>query len=124
MLILLISCFFSLHFGNYCWQRLYDHGARKFEIAGVGALGCCPAFRLKNNTECFVEANYWSVKYNEGLQSVLKELQSENEGIRYSYFDTYAALSDLTQNPASYGKYVVFNKPFVLNSFITLLVTN
>ncbi|XP_061342253.1 GDSL esterase/lipase At5g55050 isoform X2 [Gastrolobium bilobum] len=84
-------------------QRLYDLGGRKFEIAGVGAIGCCPEFRLKNNTECLVEANYWSVKYNEGLQSMLKEWQSENRGIIYSYFDTYAAISDLIQNPASYG---------------------
>ncbi|KAL9316660.1 hypothetical protein ACSQ67_017661 [Phaseolus vulgaris] len=84
-------------------QRLYDHGARKFEIAGVGTLGCCPEFRLKNKTECVVEVNYWSVKYNEALQSMLKEWQSENGGIIYSYFDTYAAINDLIQSPASYG---------------------
>ncbi|KAE9614785.1 hypothetical protein Lal_00036211 [Lupinus albus] len=84
-------------------QRLYDHGARKFEVAGVGALGCCPKFRLKNQTECFEEANYWSIKYNEGLKSMLKKWQIENKDIRFSYFDTYVAVSDLTQNPTSYG---------------------
>ncbi|WVY91283.1 hypothetical protein V8G54_036797 [Vigna mungo] len=84
-------------------QRLYEDGARKFEIAGVGTLGCCPEFRLKNKTECVVEVNYWSVKYNEGLQWMLIEWQSENRGIIYSYFDTYAAINDLIQTPASYG---------------------
>ncbi|GAU40017.1 hypothetical protein TSUD_258100 [Trifolium subterraneum] len=83
--------------------RLYDNGGRKFEIAGVGLLGCCPVFRLKNKTECVVEVNYWSVQYNKGLQSMLKEWQSENEGIIYSYFDTYSAMSSLIQSPASYG---------------------
>jgi hypothetical protein len=34
---------------------------------------------------------------------MLKEWQSENEGIIYSYFDTYAAMSSLIQSPASYG---------------------
>ncbi|CAK8538826.1 unnamed protein product [Lathyrus sativus] len=84
-------------------QRLYDNGGHKFEIAGVGVVGCCPAFRLKNQTECVVETNYWSVEYNKGLQSMLKEWQSKNEGIIYSYFDTYAAMSDLIQNPTVHG---------------------
>ncbi|CAJ1971413.1 unnamed protein product [Sphenostylis stenocarpa] len=84
-------------------QRLYDHGARKFGIAGVGALGCCPEFRLKNKTECVAEVNYWSVKYNEGLQWMLKEWQSENGGIIYSYFHTFTAIHDLIQTPLSYG---------------------
>jgi phospholipase/lecithinase/hemolysin len=34
---------------------------------------------------------------------MLKEWQSENEGITYSYFDTYSAMSSLIQSPASYG---------------------
>ena len=85
------------------WQRLYDYGARKFEITGVGAIGCSPAYRIKNKTECVTEANSGAVKYNEGLQSMLKEWQSENKDISYSYFDTYAAIQDLIQNPISYG---------------------
>ncbi|RDX97103.1 GDSL esterase/lipase, partial [Mucuna pruriens] len=84
-------------------QRLYNNGAKKFEIAGVGAVGCCPAYRLKNKTECVSEANYLSVKYNEALQSMLKEWQLENKNISYSYFDTYAAVQDLIYNPTSHG---------------------
>ncbi|XP_058738251.1 uncharacterized protein LOC131610349 [Vicia villosa] len=80
-------------------QRIYANGGRKFEIAGVGVIGCCPASRLKNKTECGVETNYWSAQYKKGLQSILKEWKFENEGIIYSYFDTYAATSDLIQNP-------------------------
>ncbi|XP_004500088.1 GDSL esterase/lipase At5g55050-like [Cicer arietinum] len=84
-------------------QRLYNNGARMLEIAGVAAIGCCPTLRLKNKTECFSEANFLSFKYNEELQSMLKEWQLENKNISYSYFDTYAALQDLIQNPTSHG---------------------
>ncbi|KAK2387209.1 hypothetical protein P8452_25437 [Trifolium repens] len=84
-------------------QRLYNNGARKFEIIGVSTIGCVPALRLKNKTECFSEANLLSIKYNEGLQSMLKELKLENKYLSYSYFDTYGALQDLIQNPISYG---------------------
>ncbi|KAF7831298.1 GDSL esterase/lipase [Senna tora] len=84
-------------------QRIYDYGGRKFEIAGVGAIGCCPAYRVKNKTECVSEANLWAVKYNDGLKSTLHQLQLQNKGLTYSYFDTYAALTDLTTNPSFYG---------------------
>ncbi|MED6205713.1 hypothetical protein PIB30_020332 [Stylosanthes scabra] len=84
-------------------QRLYDHGARKFEISGIGAIGCCPSNRLKNKTECFSEANYWAVKYNEVLKTMMKNWQWEKKDITYSYFDAYAAMQDLLQTPTSYG---------------------
>ncbi|XP_027342170.1 GDSL esterase/lipase At5g55050-like [Abrus precatorius] len=84
-------------------QRLYNNGAKKFEITGVGAIGCCPSFRLKNKTECASEANYLPLKYNEGLKSMLKEWQLDNKDISYSYFDTYASVQELIQNPTSYG---------------------
>ncbi|KAK2441263.1 GDSL esterase/lipase [Trifolium repens] len=84
-------------------KRLYNNGARKFEIIGVSTIGCVPALRLRNKTECFSEANFLSIKYNEGLQSMLKELKLENKDLNYSYFDTYGALQDLIQNPILYG---------------------
>lgn len=100
--MLLICMHFDFDFVIF-WQRLYNKGARKFEIVGVGAIGCCPTYRLKNNTECFSEANFLAVKYNEDTQSMFKKWKSENKDLSYSYFDTYAALQDLIQNPTSYG---------------------
>ncbi|KAK4278444.1 hypothetical protein QN277_016289 [Acacia crassicarpa] len=84
-------------------QRIYDNGGRKFAVAGVGALGCCPTYRLKNKTECEAEINNWAVQYNEGLKSLLKEWQSQNKGLSYSFFDTFAANNDLILNPSSHG---------------------
>ncbi|KAB1215178.1 hypothetical protein CJ030_MR4G025854 [Morella rubra] len=85
-------------------KRIYNNGARKFGIAGVGAIGCCPSQRDKNKTEeCNEEMNRLSVKYNEGLAGMLKELKSELQDINYSYFNTYSVLLNFIQNPKAYG---------------------
>lgn len=85
-------------------KGMYNLGARKFAMVGVGAVGCCPSQRNKKSTEeCSEEANYWSVKYNERLKSLLQELISELKGMSYSYFDTYSVMLNLIQKPAAYG---------------------
>ncbi|TYJ48753.1 hypothetical protein E1A91_A01G085500v1 [Gossypium mustelinum] len=84
--------------------RLYETGARKFILTGIGAIGCIPAERVKNKThECNEECNFWSVKYNEELKAMLKGLKSELQGINYSYFDTYSIMQNVIQKPSSYG---------------------
>nr|POF21272.1 gdsl esterase/lipase [Quercus suber] len=85
-------------------KRLYSFGARKFVIVGIGTIGCCPARRTETkNEKCREEINFWSIKYNIGLISMLQELKSDLKDIHYSYFDTYKVLLDFIQRPATYG---------------------
>ncbi|XP_071703853.1 GDSL esterase/lipase At5g55050-like [Rutidosis leptorrhynchoides] len=85
-------------------KQMYVLGARKFVISGVGVIGCCPAQRKHNAlNECNLEANYLSIRYNEGLKAMLRDLKTELSDINYSYFDTYYVMSVLIQNPLSYG---------------------
>ena len=56
--------------------------------------------------ECNEEANYLAAKYNDGLKSMLQELQSELNGLSYSYFDNYSVLHNIIKNPAAYGKHL------------------
>ncbi|KAK8490611.1 hypothetical protein V6N13_134106 [Hibiscus sabdariffa] len=85
-------------------KRLYEFGARKFFFAGIGAIGCIPAERVKNKTqECNEERNFWTVKYNDGLKAMLMGLKSELQGISYSYFDTYTIMQNVIRNPSTYG---------------------
>lgn len=73
-------------------------------VPGVGEIGCCPVQRKMNKmSECNVEINYWSSKYNEGLKIMLHELKSESLGLNYAYFDTYGVMDHLFQNPNTYG---------------------
>lgn len=67
-------------------------------------MGCAPSQRIKNKAEeCNEEANGLSVKYNEGLKSMLLQLKLELKSINYSYFDTYSVLQNIIQKPAAYG---------------------
>ncbi|KAK2639736.1 hypothetical protein Ddye_027531 [Dipteronia dyeriana] len=85
-------------------KRLYGNGARKFVITGLAVLGCIPSQRVNKQTEeCNEEANYLAGKYNDGLKSMLQELQSELNGLSYSYFDNYSVLHNIIKNPAAYG---------------------
>lgn len=87
-------------------QRLYDIGARKLVVTGVGVIGCCPSQRKKSTTsECKEEVNYWSIKYNDGLKIFLQDLKLESSDINYSFFDTYGTMNGLIQDPQTYGTY-------------------
>ncbi|GMP65317.1 hypothetical protein CsSME_00026165 [Camellia sinensis var. sinensis] len=85
-------------------KSMHNFGARKYVIAGIGAVGCCPSQRNQNKTEeCNEEANYWTVKYNEGLKSMLQGLKSELKDIDYSFLDIYGVFVRLIQTPSTFG---------------------
>ncbi|KAL5972586.1 hypothetical protein ACLOJK_039391 [Asimina triloba] len=85
-------------------KRTYDAGGRKVVFAGAGSIGCCPVLRSRNETGgCLEEINYWCVKYNEGVKSLLEGMKCEREDFSYSFFDTFTGLLHLIQHPDSYG---------------------
>ncbi|XVF77407.1 hypothetical protein PTKIN_Ptkin14bG0040600 [Pterospermum kingtungense] len=85
-------------------KKLYSLGARKFFLPDVSAIGCLPAERVKSKThDCNEEHNFWTVKYNQGLRAMLNGLQSELQGIKYSYFDIYTVVRNIIQKPSAYG---------------------
>ncbi|KAK9155678.1 hypothetical protein Sjap_003158 [Stephania japonica] len=85
-------------------KKIYDLGARKFFVAGVTAIGCCPSQRNQNKTGgCNEEANYWSAKLSEGVKYILQRMQSELKDMKYSYSDTFGILLQFIQKPSNYG---------------------
>ncbi|KAF5195578.1 GDSL esterase/lipase [Thalictrum thalictroides] len=85
-------------------KQLYNLGARKYVIVGVGAIGCCPSQRNQNKTgACKEETNYWSNKFNQNVKSLLQEMKTELKDINYVLFDTYNILLNFIQKPADYG---------------------
>ncbi|XP_047334809.1 GDSL esterase/lipase At5g55050 [Impatiens glandulifera] len=85
-------------------KRLYGLGARKFIIAGVGKVGCCPAQRVQNNTGgCLEGHNTMALQFNQGLKSMLQNLKSQLTDINYSYLEVYSVFESFLQTPSVYG---------------------
>ncbi|KAE8679140.1 mutS protein-like protein 5-like [Hibiscus syriacus] len=85
-------------------KKLYEFGARKVLVAGVGAVGCVPRLRLRSKThECDEEVNSWAAKYNEQLKATLVELKSELQDLNYSFFDLHAIMQNIIRNPTAHG---------------------
>ncbi|CAI9106751.1 OLC1v1005968C1 [Oldenlandia corymbosa var. corymbosa] len=87
-------------------MKLQSLGARKFVVPGLAALGCTPARRFeRNNDDCNAAMNVMATKYNQNLTEMLATLKFNFKGKSYyTYIDTYALLSGIIQNPATYGK--------------------
>ncbi|CAN0891012.1 GDSL esterase/lipase At1g71250 [Linum grandiflorum] len=103
--------FANLLLNRYARQlvTLYGLGLRKFLIAGVGPLGCIPNQRASGQApadRCVDSVNQMLGTFNEGLHSLVDQLNRQ-PGAMYAYGNTYAAVGDILNNPATYGFSVV-----------------
>lgn len=87
-------------------QALYSIGLRKFLLAGVGPLGCIPNQRASGaapRDRCVDQVNGMVRFFNEGLRSLVQQLNTNHPGAIFVYGNTYAAVGDILNNPATYG---------------------
>ncbi|PRQ51677.1 putative SGNH hydrolase-type esterase domain-containing protein [Rosa chinensis] len=88
-------------------QEIYDLGGRKVAFQNAGPIGCLPSVKQAYNTElsdgCVEELESLIRLHNTALANVLKELESQKPGFKYSVFEYYDAIGDRMHNPAKYG---------------------
>ncbi|XP_039010088.1 GDSL esterase/lipase At1g71250-like [Hibiscus syriacus] len=104
-----------VQFGNLLLNRyasqlltLYNLGLRRMFIAGIGPLGCIPNQRAGQATtgRCVDSVNNVLGTFNEGLKSLVDEL-NKRQGAVVAYGNTYGAVGDILNNPATHGFNVV-----------------
>ncbi|XP_078170104.1 GDSL esterase/lipase At1g71250-like [Carex rostrata] len=100
--------FANLLLNHYTRQilALYSVGLRKFLLAGVGPLGCIPNQRASGaapRDRCVDQVNGMVRFFNEGLRSLVQQLNTDHPGAIFVYGNTYAAVGDILNNPATYG---------------------
>ncbi|KAK7334429.1 hypothetical protein VNO80_26186 [Phaseolus coccineus] len=88
--------------------RLYNLGARKFVIAGLGKMGCIPSILAQSTTgTCSEEVNLLVQPFNENLKTVLSNFNANLPGARFIFADSSRMFQDILLNARSYGFSVV-----------------
>ncbi|XP_061359404.1 GDSL esterase/lipase At1g71250-like [Gastrolobium bilobum] len=89
---------------------LHSVGLRKFFLAGIGPLGCIPNQRasgLAPPGRCVDNVNQMVGFFNEGLRSMVDQLNSNHPGAIFVYGNTYGVFGDVLNNPAAYSFNVI-----------------
>nr|GMD72734.1 GDSL esterase/lipase At1g71691-like [Ipomoea batatas] len=95
---------------NYNQQltRLYNLGARKFVIAGLGMMGCIPSILAQSETgQCSEAVNELVVPFTTNVKTMINNLNTNLPGSRFAYIDVRNMFQDLLKNYAQYGFSVV-----------------
>ncbi|XP_058097653.1 GDSL esterase/lipase At1g33811-like [Magnolia sinica] len=111
------STFATVLIQDYSRQltQLYNMGARKVVVTGLGRIGCIPyeMARLNNNrnrnsSRCNESINNAILQFNSGLRRMVDRFNGgQLPGAKFVYVDSYQSSNDLVVNAASYGFEVV-----------------
>ncbi|XP_047947102.1 GDSL esterase/lipase At1g33811 [Salvia hispanica] len=90
---------------------LYNLGARKVIVTGVGQIGCIPYQLARYNgsgSRCNEEINNAIILFNSGLKQLVDQAnRGQLPGSRFVYLDSYFSSQDLVQKARTYGFDVV-----------------
>ncbi|XP_052183899.1 GDSL esterase/lipase 1-like isoform X4 [Diospyros lotus] len=89
-------------------KEIHKAGGRKFGFLGVSPMGCWPMLRAVNPTNtgddgCHEDVNALVRLHNVALSQLLRSLEGELQGFKYSLFDFYTWGLERINNPSKYG---------------------
>ncbi|KAI8569469.1 hypothetical protein RHMOL_Rhmol02G0281900 [Rhododendron molle] len=85
-------------------KEIYEAGGRKFALLSLGPLDCVPLVRALNPAgECLQEVTALLKHHNTAISKVLKKLEMQLQGFKYSNFDLYNSFKERIENPSKYG---------------------
>lgn len=118
-------------------QNIYNYGARRFVLIGVGQVGCSPSILARRSPDgrtCVAEDNNANKIFNSKLKSLVDESNDNYRDAKFIYIDAYGIFDDLRTKPGSYGTSSKHSAPhFVTDgdvnnvfflAFVGLRVTN
>ncbi|GAB2299036.1 hypothetical protein Dimus_033110 [Dionaea muscipula] len=87
-------------------ESLYDNGARKFVLIGVGQIGCSPnelANRSPDGRTCDDNINSANRIFNSKLKSLVDQSNDQFQDAHFIYINAYDIFQDMLDNPSNYG---------------------
>ena len=84
---------------------MYNNGARKFVLFGVGQIGCSPN-ALANSPDgrtCNQRYNFANQLFNNRLKGLVDQLNRDQPDARFIYIDSYGIFQDIINSPSSFG---------------------
>ncbi|KAJ7968807.1 GDSL esterase/lipase family [Quillaja saponaria] len=87
-------------------RSLYNYGARKMVLYGVGQIGCSPNQLAQNSpdgTTCVENVNSAIQILNNRLKSLVDQLNNQLPDARFIYIDSYGIFQDIISRPSSFG---------------------
>ncbi|KAJ6736920.1 GDSL LIPASE/ACYLHYDROLASE FAMILY PROTEIN [Salix viminalis] len=85
------------------WQSLYNLGARRFDIVGIGPIRCCPLERALGTGECKKEMNGLAQAFFNATEILLLYLTSQVQDMKHSLGNLYEITSEVLDNPKAGG---------------------
>ncbi|XP_071697878.1 GDSL esterase/lipase At4g18970-like [Rutidosis leptorrhynchoides] len=85
---------------------LYNYGARKFVLNGIGMVGCTPnalAQHSKDGSTCVTKINLANQMFNHRLVSLVDNFNQNLADARFIYINSYAIFQDLIDQRHKYG---------------------
>ncbi|XWS24741.1 hypothetical protein CRYUN_Cryun27aG0009800 [Craigia yunnanensis] len=89
-------------------KTLYNLGARKFVLAGLGRMGCIPSILAQSTVgSCSEEVNQLVLPFNANVKTMMNSLNANLPGGRFIYIDIAHLFEDIIANSKTYGFSVV-----------------
>lgn len=87
-------------------RTLYNCGARKVALFGVGLVGCSPSELAQfsaNGASCVERINSAIQIFNSKLVSLVDDLNNNLDGAKFIYVNAYGIFDDVLRRASSYG---------------------
>ncbi|KAF6159484.1 hypothetical protein GIB67_032255, partial [Kingdonia uniflora] len=87
-------------------RTLYNYGARKVAVIGVGAIGCSPsqlATNSPNGVTCVERVNSANRLFNQRLVTLVDNFNNNLPGAKFIYVNAYGIFDSILRSPSSYG---------------------